>query len=49
MVALNAGAALYVAGLADSIPAGVAKAADVLRNGKAWARVEQLADFTSNR
>jgi anthranilate phosphoribosyltransferase len=49
VVALNAGAALYVAGLADSAREGVEQAYEVLRNGMAWARVEALADFTSDR
>jgi anthranilate phosphoribosyltransferase len=49
VVALNAGAALYLAGLAPDIGEGVTKALEVMRNGKAWARVEALADFTSER
>jgi anthranilate phosphoribosyltransferase len=49
VVALNAGAALYVAGLTDTAREGVEEAFQVLRNGKAWARVEALADFTADR
>ena len=47
VVALNAGAALYVAGLEESLEDGVRRALEVMRSGKAWARVEALADLTS--
>jgi anthranilate phosphoribosyltransferase len=43
VVLLNAGAALYMAGLADSIGAGVKRAADELDSGRARAKVEQAA------
>jgi len=46
MVALNAGAALYVAGVADSIESGVALAADVLQRGAGLQKLEQLAAMT---
>lgn len=46
LVALNAGAALYVAGLADSIAAGVAMANDVLARGSALKKLQQLASMT---
>jgi anthranilate phosphoribosyltransferase len=46
MVALNAGAALYVAGVADSIETGVALAADVLQRGAGLQKLEQLAAMT---
>jgi anthranilate phosphoribosyltransferase len=39
---LNAGGALYVAGLADSYGDGVAAARDVVRSGKARAALERL-------
>ena len=47
VIALNAGAALYVAGLAADIVAGVRQAGHLLETGKAWARVEALVDFTA--
>jgi anthranilate phosphoribosyltransferase len=46
IVALNAGAALYAAGLADILAAGVTRAAEVLASGAAAAKLEQLAAFT---
>jgi len=47
VVALNAGAALYVAGLQPTIAAGVAEAMRLLRSGKPWLRMEALADCTA--
>ena len=46
IVALNAGAALYAAGLADGLEAGVTHAREVLASGAALAKLEQLAAFT---
>lgn len=46
MIALNAGAALYVAGMADSISAGVSLANDVLAKGSGLEKLQQLADMT---
>ncbi|MBT8069859.1 MAG: anthranilate phosphoribosyltransferase [Xanthomonadales bacterium] len=46
MVALNAGAALYVAGVTDSIEAGVSFAGDVLQRGAGLQKLEQLAAMT---
>ncbi len=43
IVALNAGAALYVAGLAPSLEAGVKKAAEVIASGAARAKLDALA------
>lgn len=42
IVQLNAGAAIYVAGLADSLTDGVTKAAEVLASGAALTKLEQL-------
>ena len=47
LVALNAGAALYVAGLQASIADGVGAAMRLLQAGKPWSKVEALADFTA--
>lgn len=46
IVALNAGAALYVAGLAGDIGEGVARAAEVLASGAARAKLDQFVAFT---
>jgi anthranilate phosphoribosyltransferase len=46
IVALNAGAALYVAGLAGSLQDGVARAQDLLASGAALERVHALATLT---
>ena len=42
MLLLNAGAAIYVADLADSLAAGIAKAREVIANGQAQAKMDQL-------
>jgi anthranilate phosphoribosyltransferase len=46
IVALNAGAALYVAGLADSLTDGVNRAQELLASGAALERVHALATLT---
>jgi anthranilate phosphoribosyltransferase len=46
LVALNAGAALYVAGIAASIKDGVALASDTLATGAGLKKLEQLSDMT---
>ena len=46
MIALNAGAALYVAGMAASHKEGVEQALAVMQNGKAAEKLAQLAAFT---
>jgi len=47
IVCLNAGAAIYVSGLASSIEAGVKKAQEVIANGKAREKLEALVEFTN--
>ncbi len=46
ILALNAGAAIYVAGLADSHQSGVQKALEVLATGAAKTKLEQFVAFT---
>jgi len=46
MIALNAGAALYVAGVAFSILDGVSRANAVLTSGAGLKKIQQLADMT---
>ena len=48
MIALNAGAALYVAGIAGSISDGVAFANDTLASGAGLKKLQQLADMTQS-
>ena len=47
MIAMNAGAAIYLAGCADSIKEGVNKAKDVLNNGSAKNALEQYVKFSN--
>ncbi len=47
-VLLNAGAALYVAGVCESIKAGVEKAGEVLDSGRALEVLERLVAFTQS-
>ena len=47
IVALNAGAAIYVAGLAESLEAGVSRANGILDSGAAARKLDELAAFTS--
>ena len=49
VVALNAGAALYVAGLQGSVKDRVEEASRLLQSGTPWARVEALADYTASQ
>ena len=46
IVALNAGAAIYVAGLAASLGEGIKKAQSTIASGAAKAKLEQLIKFT---
>ncbi|MGD8785443.1 MAG: anthranilate phosphoribosyltransferase [Thioalkalispiraceae bacterium] len=48
IIALNAGAAIYVAGLADSHKAGVAKAQQVIDSGAAMDKLNQLVEVTNS-
>jgi anthranilate phosphoribosyltransferase len=47
IVALNAGAAIYTAGLADSHEAGVRKAMSVIDSGAAREKLDEFIAFTS--
>lgn len=47
MVALNAGATLYAADVADSLSAGVDRAREILASGTALKKLDALAEFTS--
>ena len=47
MVALNAGAAIYVSGVADSHKQGVEMAIDAISIGLAKNKLSELADFTA--
>lgn len=46
MVALNAGAALYVAGVSANLKQGVALAQDVIASGQALEKLRELASFS---
>ena len=46
MIALNAGAALYVAGIASSIADGVSISNDILASGAGLEKLQQLAAMT---
>ncbi|MGM0450942.1 MAG: anthranilate phosphoribosyltransferase, partial [Pseudomonadota bacterium] len=46
MIALNAGAALYAADLAETLAAGAEKALAAMDSGQALARMEQLATLS---
>jgi len=48
IVALNAGAAIYVAGLADSHEAGVKKAQEVIDSGAAMSKLDELVKLTNS-
>ena len=48
MVLLNAGASLYAAGKADTIKDGVQMAGELIKDGKALAKLEQLVNFSAN-
>ncbi|MAE40416.1 MAG: anthranilate phosphoribosyltransferase [Psychrobacter sp.] len=46
MIALNAGAAIYTAGLASNYPNGVSRAQKVIQNGSALTKLDSLAAYT---
>lgn len=46
MIALNAGATIYVAGRAASLAAGVSMAETIIHSGQAWQKLQDLAQFT---
>ncbi len=48
IVALNAGAAIYVSGLADSLQSGCARAREVIASGMARQKLTQLIAFTQS-
>ena len=48
IVVLNAGASLYAAGLADSLSAGVEKAAEVLASGAALTKLDDLVKVSNS-
>ncbi len=48
IVIFNSGAAIYVAGLADSLEAGIKKAEEVIANGKAAAKLEALVNLSNS-
>jgi anthranilate phosphoribosyltransferase len=47
IVALNAGAAIYVAGLADSLESAVTRAQNVIASGAARKKLDELVQFTA--
>jgi len=48
IVLLNAGAAIYTAGIADSLETGVAQARQVIEDGSARAKLDQLVKLTNS-
>jgi len=46
MIALNAAAAIYVAGICGTMQEGFAMARRVIADGSAWNRLEELAALT---
>lgn len=46
IIALNAGAAIYVAGRADSLPEGVSLAADIIASGTPAEKMRELAEIS---
>jgi anthranilate phosphoribosyltransferase len=48
IIQLNAGAAIYVAGLTDSLEEGVARAGEVIASGEARARLDALVNLSQS-
>jgi anthranilate phosphoribosyltransferase len=48
LISLNAGAAIYVSGVASSFAEGVAMAQDVIATGQAGEKLKELASFTQS-
>lgn len=48
ILALNAGAAIYVAGKAEDIQSGVKKAQQIMRDGSAWQLMQDLSQYTQS-
>jgi anthranilate phosphoribosyltransferase len=46
IVAINSGAAIYVAGIADSLETGVIRALEVISSGAAKAKLDQFVAYT---
>src|SRR5438067_13574870 len=46
IVAMNAGAAIYVAGLTDSLKAGIERASQAIKSGAAKHKLEDFIAFT---
>ncbi|MDP6651771.1 MAG: anthranilate phosphoribosyltransferase, partial [Gammaproteobacteria bacterium] len=46
IVALNAGAAIYIANLTDELAAGIDRAREIIDSGAALDKLEQLVQFT---
>ena len=46
MIALNAGAAIYVSGIAQTLEEGIETAKDLIGSGQAKSKLEQFAEFT---
>ena len=48
ITAMNAGAAIYVAGLADNLADGIGRARELIRSGVAVARFDNYVEFTNS-
>lgn len=48
IVLLNAGAAIYTAGIEDSLAAGIKSARSVIENGSARSKLDELAKLTKS-